>query len=62
MRHTRDTTWSSPAGGVWPRRAVIGLWVAIFLVGSGALAMRWDGLMTRLARPPLAGGASGAHP
>jgi hypothetical protein len=37
----------------WPRRAVVGLWLLTFLVGGGALAARWDVLMTRLARPPV---------
>jgi len=64
MRDNRETTWSHSPGGAWPRRAVIGLWVVIFLAGGSALAVKWDGLMARLARPPLAdaGGAIGAPP
>jgi len=62
MRDKRETSWSPSAGKVWPRRAVIGLWVVVFLAGGGALAVKWDGLMARLARPPLAGGATLAVP
>jgi hypothetical protein len=44
-----------PAERAWPRRAVIGLWLVLFVVGGGALVVKWDSLMKRLARPPLAG-------
>jgi len=54
MRDNRETPWSPSLGGVWPRRAVIGLWVVIFLAGGSALALKWDGLMAKLARPPAA--------
>jgi hypothetical protein len=43
----------------WPRRAVVGLWLLVFLVGGGALAARWDVLMARLARPPVGNAAAG---
>jgi hypothetical protein len=48
-----------PAERAWPRRAVIGLWLVLFVVGGGALVVKWDSLMTRLARPPLGGGSAG---
>lgn len=43
---------------VWPRRAVVGLWVLVFVLGGIGLAARWDSLMTRLARPPAGGSAA----
>jgi hypothetical protein len=48
-----------PAGAVWPRRALISLWLLAFVLAGGALAARWDALMARLAGPPAvaAGGA-----
>ena len=55
-----ETTRPRRANAVWPRRAVVGLWVLAFLIGGGALAASWDGLMERLARPPVGGGAAEA--
>ena len=46
-----------PAGAVWPRRALVSLWILAFALAGGALAARWDVVMARLARPPAAGGA-----
>jgi hypothetical protein len=40
------------AGAVWPRRALVSLWVLGFVLAGGALAARWDALMARLAGPP----------
>ena len=37
---------------MWPRRAVVGLWLLVFALGGGVLATRWDVLMAQLARPP----------
>jgi len=37
---------------VWPRRALVSLWVLAFVLAGGALAARWDALMARLAGPP----------
>jgi hypothetical protein len=42
---------------VWPRRALVSLWVLAFALVGGALAARWDALVARLAGPPAAGGA-----
>ncbi len=47
---------SGPAG--WLRRSLVGLWLLVFVVAGVALAVRWDTLMSRLARPPLAGSAA----
>ncbi|MGE5126562.1 MAG: hypothetical protein ACM3PV_09725 [Betaproteobacteria bacterium] len=47
---------SGPAA--WLRRSLVGLWLLVFVVAGVALAVRWDTLMSRLARPPLAGSAA----
>jgi hypothetical protein len=46
------STRARRVNATWPRRAVVGLWLLAFVVGGGALAARWDVLMTQLARPP----------
>jgi hypothetical protein len=58
-RHPSEDSQIGPASATWPRRAVIGLWLLAFVIGGGALAINWDSLMTRLARPPAGGVASG---
>lgn len=61
MRHEENETERPRRAKVaWPRRAVVGLWVLAFVLGGGTLATRWDGLMERLARPPIGGGAAEA--
>jgi len=59
MRGQGEIERAHPAGAVWPRRAFVSFWVLAFLLAGGALATRWDALMTRLAGPPaaVAGGA-----
>ena len=54
-----DSARARPAGAVWPRRALVSLWVVAFVLAGGALAASWDALMARLAGPPAsaAGGA-----
>jgi len=42
----------------WLRRALVGLWLLVFVLAGVGLAVRWDTLMSRLARPPLAGSAA----
>ena len=42
------------AGALWPRRALVSLWVLAFVLAGGLLAARWDSLMARLAGPPAA--------
>ena len=46
-----------PVGAVWPRRALVCLWVLAFVIVGGVLAARWDALMARLSGPPAAGDA-----
>ena len=59
MRGAGESARARPAGAVWPRRALVSLWVLAFVLAGGALAARWDALMARLAGPPAvaAGGA-----
>ncbi len=54
MRREADSTRARPAGTVWPRRALVSLWVLAFVLAGGALAASWDALMARLAGPPAA--------
>jgi hypothetical protein len=42
----------------WPRRALVGLWVLVFVLAGVTVAARWDSLMTRLSRPPLGADAA----
>jgi hypothetical protein len=55
MKQPGETAQHAPATAVWPRRVLVGLWVLAFALAGGALATRWDALMARLARPPVAG-------
>jgi hypothetical protein len=55
MRAESHGAGARPAGASWLRRALVGLWVLAFVVGGGALAARWDALMARLCRLPVAG-------
>ena len=59
MRGAGESARARPAGAGWPRRALVSLWVLGFVLAGGALAVRWDALMARLAGPPAAavGGA-----
>ena len=43
----------------WPRRALVGLWVLVFVLAGVGLAARWDVLVSRLARPPAAAETAG---
>ena len=52
MRETKSTP-PRRVNVMWPRRAVVGLWLLVFVLGGGVLATRWDVLMARLARPPV---------
>ena len=54
MRGERDSARARPAGAVWPRRALVSLWLLAFVLAGGALAASWDALMARLAGPPAA--------
>jgi hypothetical protein len=59
MRGEGDSARALPAGAVWPRRALVSLWLVAFVLAGGGLAASWDALMARLAGPPAsaAGGA-----
>jgi hypothetical protein len=59
MRGEGDSARARRAGAVWPRRALVSLWVLAFALAGGAVAASWDALMARLAGPPAAatGGA-----
>ncbi len=59
MDEAAEAARVSPARAAWPRRALVGLWVAVFVLASVGLASHWDSLVMRLARPPL--GASAAE-
>jgi hypothetical protein len=59
LMREKGSTQPRPTRLAWPRRAVVGLWLLVFLVGGGALAARWDVLMARLARPPVGTAAAG---
>ncbi|HVO10907.1 MAG TPA: hypothetical protein VMX54_09215 [Vicinamibacteria bacterium] len=47
-----------PVRRAWPRRALVGLWVVVFVLAGVGLASRWDSLVRHLSRPPV--GASAA--
>jgi hypothetical protein len=47
-----------PAPAAWPRRALVGLWLLVFVLAGVSLAARWDALVLRLARPPVSGAAA----
>jgi len=42
-----------PTRRAWPRRALVGLWVVVFVLAGVGLASRWDSLVRRLSRPPV---------
>jgi hypothetical protein len=46
----------NPAGGAapWPRRALVSLWLVALVLLGGALAARWDALISDLAAAPQA--------
>jgi type VI protein secretion system component VasF len=53
MRHEPPSIRSRRETALWPRRAVVGLWVVAYVLVGFTLAARWDLLMARLARPPV---------
>ena len=57
MRGRGESARVRQAGPVWPRRALVSLWLLAFVLVGGALAARWDAVMARLAGPPATGGA-----
>ena len=59
MRQAGETARERPAAAAWPRRTLVSLWVLAFVLAGGALVVRWDALMARLARPAVTGDAAG---
>ena len=58
MKKTAEAAPVAPAPAAWPRRALVGLWVLVFVLAGVSLAARWDALVSRLARPPVSGSAA----
>jgi hypothetical protein len=54
-----DAARTAPATARWPRRVLAGLWLLAFLAAGAGLAARWDALMARLARLPVAAETGG---
>ena len=54
MRHEDSSKGSRLTKGTWLRPAIVGLWVGGFVLVGAVLFARWDVLMARLARPPVA--------
>ena len=50
----RDDPEPGGAGVPWARGALVSLWLIGFVLLGGALAVRWDALMTSLADAPSA--------
>ena len=62
MEAAADAARPAPAMATWPRRALVGFWVLAFAVAAAGLALRWDTLMSRLARLPVAAETGGSPP
>jgi hypothetical protein len=62
MMKAADAARPAPAMATWPRRALVGFWVLAFVVAGVGLALRWDALMSRLARLPVAAETGGSPP
>jgi hypothetical protein len=45
---------ATPAWAPWTRRAFVSLWLIAFALAGGALAVRWDSLISELAGAPRA--------
>lgn len=57
MRGRHESARVRRAESVWPRRALVSLWLLAFVLVGGALAARWDAVVARLAGTPASGGA-----
>jgi hypothetical protein len=62
MIEAADAARPALAMATWPRRALVGLWVLAFVAAGVGLALRWDALMSRLARLPAAAETGGSLP
>jgi hypothetical protein len=58
MRKAGEAAPVAHGPAAWLRRTLVGLWLLVFVLAGVGLALRWDTLMSRLARPPLAGSAA----
>jgi hypothetical protein len=58
MRKAGEAAPEPHGPAAWLRRSLVGLWLLVFVLAGVGLALRWDTLMSRLARPPLAGSAA----
>jgi len=56
VRRRGENPEAGRAGPSWTRSALVSLWVIGFTLLGGALAVRWDALMTSLADAPSAHG------
>jgi hypothetical protein len=56
MRRKSENPEPSRASLPWTRGALVSLWVIAFALLGGALAVRWDALVTSLAGAPSAHG------
>jgi hypothetical protein len=52
MRRRDENPPASGAGAPWTRGALVSLWLVVFALVGGALAVRWDALMASLAGAP----------
>jgi len=59
MHDPRQADRLATARRSWPRRAVLCLWVLVFVVAGVELASRWDSLMSHLAGSPAASPQAG---
>ncbi len=56
MRKRDESVEAGLSALPWTRGALVSLWVIAFAVVGGALAVRWDALVTSLAGAPKAHG------
>ena len=54
MRRADDNSSASGTAVPWTRGALVSLWLVVFALVGGALAVRWDALMGSLAGAPEA--------
>jgi hypothetical protein len=54
MRRKDENPEPGRASLPWTRSALVSLWVIAFALLGGALALRWDALVSSLAGAPLA--------
>jgi hypothetical protein len=61
MRRRDDDPEAGRVAVPWARGAIVSLWLIAFALLGGALAVRWDSLMTSLAGVPPAQGGGAAR-